>query len=85
LLDELRQSLTVGDMPGLRRAAHTLKGTIRMFGLATALEHALQLELMGKEGCVDHVGEVLPLLEREVAELLQALQQQRPAEPWPAT
>jgi two-component system sensor histidine kinase/response regulator len=53
-LEEIRSAIAEGDMPKLRRAAHTLKGSVGTFGARSAFEAAQQLEAMGR--CGDPTG-----------------------------
>jgi CheY-like chemotaxis protein len=50
LMTTLREAVTGHDGPGLHRAAHTLKTSLRYFGAREAAEQALQLETLGREG-----------------------------------
>ncbi len=52
LLSELRTATIEGDADGLRRAAHTLKASLRYLGAADLAGQALALELCGREGRV---------------------------------
>jgi two-component system, sensor histidine kinase and response regulator len=85
LLAAIRQALQDGNPDELRRAAHTLKGAIRMFGMSEASELAYQLELMGKNNTCERVPEVWPKLDAEMAPVIQAMQDYLQAEtPAPA-
>ncbi len=48
LLDRMRIAIESGDADALQRAAHTMKGSLRFFGVAHAAELAWQLETAGK-------------------------------------
>ena len=62
------------DAVALRLNAHTLKGTIRVFGRTLpAAELALQLETMGENAELTHADDVLASLEREMPRFLAAL------------
>jgi two-component system sensor histidine kinase/response regulator len=50
LLSELREAVARGDIPALRRAAHTLKGAALNFGDGGVAESALRLETMARTG-----------------------------------
>ena len=39
-----------GDLPGLARAAHTLKGSVAIFAAQAAYDAALRIEQMGRDG-----------------------------------
>ena len=78
-LSEIKAAIQLGDAERLRRAAHTLKGSVGNFAVKGAFETANQLETLGKEGnlhaaqaaCVALEGELLLLIQelRELTEL----------------
>lgn len=49
LLEQMRQSLADGDVEELRRAAHTLKGSARLFAAHPTADAALEVEDIGRE------------------------------------
>jgi HPt (histidine-containing phosphotransfer) domain-containing protein len=69
-LSEIEQSMRDSDAVRLRRAAHTLKSAVGMFGATLAFEHALALEEMAQAGRWDGAEELLQALQQDVAELL---------------
>ena len=73
LLDELRNAVASQDGPAVARAAHTIKGTGGNFCAAAAMQMALEIEIMGKEGSLDHAAECLAALEREFQQVTEAL------------
>jgi CheY-like chemotaxis protein len=50
LLGELREAVAASDAARLRRVAHTLKGSIGIFGPSPAADLAARLEAMGRAG-----------------------------------
>ena len=50
LVAEMAAALNEGDAPRLDRAAHSLKGMLGFFHLATATSSAAALEAMGRRG-----------------------------------
>ncbi|MCZ7686457.1 MAG: ATP-binding protein [Sandaracinaceae bacterium] len=76
LLAELREAVEARDAPTLRRAAHTLKGSLALFGASEATRLAAELERMGREGAFQASAERLAELEAELvrveAELARA-------------
>ena len=62
-----------GDGRTLERAAHSLKGTVMSFGAQTAGEAALRLEVMGRGSDLTQAVMAYAELEREVAQLGNAL------------
>ena len=49
LLEQMRRSLADGDVEELRRAAHTLKGSARLFAAHPTADAALEVEDIGRE------------------------------------
>jgi HPt (histidine-containing phosphotransfer) domain-containing protein len=66
LLDQIAAAVRVRDADALRRAAHTLKGSVANFSAASAQAAAEALEAAGRDGRLDE-GPVL--LDRLVAAL----------------
>jgi two-component system, sensor histidine kinase and response regulator len=73
LLTEIRQAMARGDAPGLRRAAHTLKGAAASLSARLASESARRLETIAKEGRLDEAEPACANLEREIERLRPAL------------
>lgn len=73
LLSEMRQAITSGDAPTLKRAAHSLKGSVGIFGAASAVQAAQQLETMAADGEWAEVEEAYTKLAQEMDRLLPAL------------
>jgi two-component system, sensor histidine kinase and response regulator len=63
MIDAIRNALDDGDAEGLRRAAHTLKGSVANFGVARAVAEAKTLETMGAAGDLFGAETVLARLE----------------------
>ena len=73
LLQSIRVAIVAGDSHGLEYAAHTLKGSIANFGAETVRETAFRLEVLGRNGDLAPATEICSILEREVAQFMQAL------------
>jgi two-component system sensor histidine kinase/response regulator len=73
MIDELRRAVSSKDSASLRRAAHTLKGSVAIFGARHAVELAAQLEQAGREGRHQGTERVLAALEEELDHVHQAL------------
>ncbi|WP_372832766.1 PAS domain-containing protein [Pontibacterium sp.] len=73
LMSEIHATLAAGDAVALRRAAHTLKGTVAVFAAKRTVASALKLELMAREAELDAAPEALSALESDVERLKQAL------------
>lgn len=81
MMQEIRQAIGAGDAPGLRRAAHTLKGAVAVLAAAPAAAAALTLENLGREAALDRAPAALVVLEREVNRLVLELRARLEAEP----
>ncbi|MFA6110531.1 MAG: Hpt domain-containing protein [Candidatus Latescibacterota bacterium] len=81
MTQEIRQAIEAGDAPGLRRAAHTLKGAVAVLAAAPAAAAALTLENLGRETALDRAPAALAVLEREVSRLVLELRARLEAEP----
>ncbi|MBP88561.1 MAG: hybrid sensor histidine kinase/response regulator [Planctomycetaceae bacterium] len=66
LLDQVRDAITSEDQEVLRRAAHTLKGSMRYFGVTQAFDRAYELECMGRDSHFEAAAEQLELLKCEI-------------------
>jgi chemotaxis protein histidine kinase CheA len=61
------------DANALRRAAHTLKGSVATFSTGTVYEAALELERCGRDGCLQTVQQSHHKLHGELEQLLPEL------------
>jgi len=75
LMAEIHRGITEGDALKLRRAAHTLKGSVGNFGAARAVDAALKLESMGRQGELAGALEAYTRLEFEMSRLKPVLAQ----------
>ena len=73
LLPEVRAAVEAGDAAALRRAAHTLKGSVACFAAQPATDAALRLELMGRDHNLAGAAEAVATLEAEVERVRAAL------------
>ena len=73
MLREIREALRACDPKALERAAHTLKGSVGNFAVASAWETAELLELLGKSGQLVGAEEILRTLEQQIAQFNQTL------------
>jgi len=73
LLGEVRTALADGDADTLRRAAHTLKGSAAVFAAEPAVQAALAVETLGREGRMEAAEPAVSTLEREVQRLCDAI------------
>jgi CheY-like chemotaxis protein len=73
---EIQQQRAAGDLPGLARAAHTLKGSVGIFAAQAAFDAALRIEMMGRNGDASQFDEAWADLEREIGRLLTAFERE---------
>ena len=73
LMQDMHQSLETRDSKLLRRAAHTLRGSVISFGAAPLAEAALALENLGRAESFDGFSDLLETLDRELARALAEL------------
>lgn len=72
---KLEEALAAGDWEGLRRTAHTLKGTSGSFGAKRLSEHAKALEYAAQEPGAPQVAACLEAVQSETARVLGALRE----------
>ncbi|MBP3954499.1 response regulator [Gemmata sp. G18] len=72
-LGELRAALGAGDAPGVRRAAHTIKGAVGNFGAKGAVELANRIEALAKTGALDEAHGLVPGLEQQLGSVTAEL------------
>jgi HPt (histidine-containing phosphotransfer) domain-containing protein len=70
---EIAASLQSGDLPRLRRAAHTLKGALGHLAAADAAQLAQQIEDQARHGSADAIHVLWPRLETQLDEINPAL------------
>jgi PAS domain S-box-containing protein len=75
-MEEIRQKKAAGDMPGLARAAHTLKGSVAIFAAQAACDAALRIENMGRSGDVSDFDEAWESLQQAVDQLMTAFEKE---------
>jgi signal transduction histidine kinase/HPt (histidine-containing phosphotransfer) domain-containing protein len=73
LLEQIEGAIADTDAPLLHRAAHTIKGGLRLFGADAAYELACRLEGLGRSGDIQSAGEPFENLKQVVVELQQDL------------
>jgi HPt (histidine-containing phosphotransfer) domain-containing protein len=72
-LAEIESALENGDMAGVVRGAHTLKGVLATFSALRAEARARELEQLAKNGDAAACGALLPSVKAEVETFLQAI------------
>ncbi len=73
-LAELQAAVGRGDGPAVQRLAHTLKGTVGVFGAEAAVEAARRLEAAARAGDLTHAGQDAAGLEKALADIRPALE-----------
>lgn len=74
-MGEIESGLTTHDLPTLRRAAHTLKGSADIFAAHPVVDAALRLELMAQEGDLKEAPEAWSHLQAEVDRLIREIRE----------
>ena len=72
-LANVSKAVELGDSGALERDAHTLKGSLSIFGAAQAVDAANRLEEMGRDGNLADASEVFVNLSAEVERLMADL------------
>ena len=82
-IGEIREALRAGDAAGLRRAAHTLRGSVSNFGARPTEEAAGRLEALARAGDLPAAAEGFRVLEGALAglraELAELVETRAPA------
>jgi len=73
MLADIRSSAQAGDLEKLRRAAHTLKGSMGYFGAAAAFSRAQEMERLAKSNELDSARGQLVAVEAEIGRILPSL------------
>jgi PAS domain S-box-containing protein len=74
-LAELRLAIVAHNHALVHRLAHTVKGAVGNFASPTAIETAQRLEIMGKEGDLEHADEAFAELEDIIDRLKRSLRE----------
>ena len=75
LSNELQEAINKTDMPCVRRSAHTIKGTVRIFKDARIEELAGQIEEMGRREVLDGVEPLRDALATEISRFVTTLRE----------
>jgi HPt (histidine-containing phosphotransfer) domain-containing protein len=73
MMRQVRAAIDAGDTPALQRAAHSLKGSVRIFAMPTATEAARRLEVIGAKGDLSRADDAWTALRLEIDRLTAAL------------
>jgi PAS domain S-box-containing protein len=72
---ELRQAIAANQMTDVKRTAHNLKGSVRLFGSKSAFDSAFLLEQMSRSGNLSEAAGALAALEQTIERILPMLRQ----------
>ncbi len=73
LMERIRKAITNKDASELQRAAHTLKGSIRIFGAERSAAAAMRLETMGRDENLIDAEQAWQVLVKEIERLMPLL------------
>lgn len=73
-LSKLRSAVELKDAHAIERTAHTLKGSVGNFGADAAVQAALKMEVMGRQGDLEHAREAFHSVEQEIQRVLAAIE-----------
>lgn len=74
LMQQIQEGLAVSDSPLVRRASHTLKGSLRIFEASGGVDLAFQLEKLGQQGELTGGDELLDDLKTYMARVTDEMQ-----------
>jgi len=72
-VEAIRQAIEAGDAESLTRAAHTLKGSARLFGAGALAACALELENLGRADSLDEAAKRVPEISAATDRVVAAL------------
>ena len=75
--EAIRHALECGDGDALKRAAHTLKSSAKLFGANDLVVCTQQIETMAGQSGIDELENILPELEFELGRVLAALNRRK--------
>ena len=73
LMRKMRDAITNNAPSELQRAAHTLKGSVQIFGVKRPAAAAFRLETMGRDGNLTGAEEAWSALVKEIEKLMPML------------
>ncbi len=80
-LKKIRDAVNAGDPSGVEQHAHSLKGSVSIFGAQEAVEAAFSLESQGRRGDLTAAADGLKRLEHALANLKPELEQIQARQP----
>jgi signal transduction histidine kinase/CheY-like chemotaxis protein len=78
-LRKIKQAIARKDAPGLASAAHAMKGAVAIFGAEDAVESALELQQMGRQGKITYASASFRELDEALARLNAKLREYAPS------
>jgi len=74
-IEKIREAVSAGDPSGVEQHAHSLKGSVSIFGAKDALDAAFTLEKQGRSGDLTAAADGLERLEQALASLKPELEE----------
>ena len=74
-LSELREAVARGRAADVKRLAHNLKGSLRLFGAKSVIDSSFLLEQMGRSGNLSGAAEACAALQTNIEQLMPILRQ----------
>jgi CheY-like chemotaxis protein len=75
MLEAVQRAVSDREEDNLKLAAHTLKGSIRYFGVNKVFDQAFQLERMGRDGISGRADEIAASLSADMQQLMHELRE----------
>jgi HPt (histidine-containing phosphotransfer) domain-containing protein len=79
LLSDIRRAIDQGDAVTLRRSAHTLNGSLRIFDSVRAMDYAAQMSEVGKSEQLEQATKLLEQLESQMSLVIAELKRHEQA------
>jgi PAS domain S-box-containing protein len=74
LVSDMQRAIATRNGPALRRAAHTLKGTLQIFHADSLQQLAHEIELLGRDGNLSAAAEALPRVEARLMDFYREME-----------
>ena len=75
-LDKLGEAVRLKDAAAIEFVAHTLKGSVSNFGAESAVKASLNLEMLARQGNLEHAEEAFHAVDQEIRRVLEAIERQ---------
>lgn len=74
LVAGLKTAVAAGDTPAAKKQAHTLKGSAANLAAESLRASAYAAEMLAKDGKLDETRDAIPVIEKELNAVLEALE-----------